>query len=866
MNHQPPSLARKIFEWLAGDANVDDLLGDLEERFAERVFSGSLRRAKYQYWRDVLSLSFSYALRKRKRDVKARTNSSSAITSDMLLNYFKVAMRNLAHYKYFSTLNVIGLAIGMSVSLLLISIYSYVSTYDDFHENKDRIYTVISHHRDGVEEATYASAPLRLADRLEREFAGADQIVRIVKPGQLEIDIRSEAVPVKAYYVESHFFAAFSFELFQGSPAVLDTPMQLVLTESAAMKLFNSLDVVGKVVALTDGQLFQVGALMRDHPRNSHLNFEILMSFPSLPARNVSEEDQWTDFAREYVYVLLRENAEPEDLQTYLAGIAASTYSSLPVKVNFSLNPLRNVAMGPDLRGAIGVAWEKSGFFLFGVFALMILLPACFNYTNLSIARALKRSKEIGLRKTMGGVQTQLFYQFLMESTVIALLALAGGLLIFLAIRHEFQSMMVAGSSLDLSLTPGVLAWFIVFAMGTGIVAGVFPAFHFARLNPIAALKNKISSRGTSLTVRKGLTIFQFMLSFGFILSLVVFNRQYQYSRNFDFGFHKENILDVRLNDVDPELFRTAFSQLASVESMSMSSGLLGVTSSRTWIHPPDNDSIEVAQMFADPRFIGNFGLTLVAGKNFPDEGWEEERYLIVNEEFVKAQRIEDPRDALGLTWRVGDRDLEVIGVLKNFHFEPLTVPIDQFVLRFNPAAFAVANLRVHSLDAAGMIDEMERVWKRLPTETKFKARFFEDELDDAYQTYRVLLKIVGFLGVLAISVSLLGMLGMVVYTSETKTKEVSIRKVMGASVGGIALLLSKDYLRMMAFAIVAAIPITGLLLNSLLPHVQHYRVQLSVWDVIASAAILLALGLLTIASQTYKTAVTNPADTLRRE
>lgn len=866
MNHQPPARARILLEWLAGNANVDDLLGDMEERFFENVSAGSIRKAKFQYWIDVLSLSFSYALRKRKRDARARTYSSSAVTYDMLLNYFKVALRNLAHYKYFSTLNVIGLAIGMSVSLLLISIYSYVGTYDDFHENKDRIFTINSYVRDGVEEEGHASAPLRLADRLEQEFGGAEQVVRIVKPGGIEINIRNEAIPVKAYYAGAEFFSVFSFKLNQGNASVLDEPMQLILTESAAMKLFNSLDVIGKVVELKEGQLFQVGALMKDHPRNSHLSFEMLLSFPSLPERKISEEDKWTDFNREYVYVLLKKNTDRQTLQSYLERLTPSVYASSPVKVDFTLNPLLNVAMGPDLRGAIGIAWEHSGFLLFGVFALMILLPACFNYTNLSIARALKRSKEIGLRKTMGGVQTQLIYQFLIESIVIALLALAGALLIFVVIRHEFQSMMVAGSSLDLSLTPRIVTAFVVFAVCTGIAAGMFPALHFARLNPIAALKSKVSGRGTSLTVRKGLTVFQFMLSFGFILSLVVFNRQYQYSLNFDFGFNKENTLDVRLNDVDPHLFKTTFSQLASVESISMSSGVPGVTVSRTWLHDLNNDSVEVAQLFVDPQFMENFGLSLVAGKNFPDERWTEERHVIVNEEFLKAHRIENARDAIGFTLRAGDRELEIIGVLKNFHFEPLTVPIDKFVLRFNPAEFTMANLRIRSADVAGMINEMEGLWKRLPTESKFSARFFEDELDDAYQTYQVLLKIVGFLGLLAISVSLLGMLGMVVYTAETKTKEVSVRKVMGASVAAIALLLSKDYLKMMALAIVAAIPVTGLLLNALLPHVQHYSVRLSVWDVVVSAAILLGLGLLTIASQTYKSAVANPADTLRTE
>lgn len=865
MNHQPPSLARKLFERLAGNAYVDDLVGDLEERFHYNVSNGSPRRAKLRYWIDVISLVLSYALRKRKRDAKS-VYSSSAISPDMLLNYLKVSLRNLAHHKYFSILNAFGLAIGMSVSLLLISIYSYVSTYDNFHDNSARIYTVISHHRDGVEETDFASAPLRLADRMEQEFAGAEDVVRIVKSRGMELKFRNETIPVRSYFVEPEFFSVFSFPLTQGIPAVLDKPNQLILTESAAMKFFNSHDVVGKTLEFSDGQLYQVGGVMNDHPRNSHLNFEMLLSFCTLPDRKVSAVDQWTQFGGEYLYVMLDEGTDPDALKSYLEAVATSEYSSSPVKVTFSLNPLKNIAMGPDLHGAIGIAWEFSGFLLFAVFALMILLPACFNYTNLSIARALKRSKEIGLRKTMGGLQTHLFYQFLMESTVIALVALVGALVIFVGIRSEFQSMMVAGASLDLSLTWRATAMFLIFALGTGVAAGIFPALHFARLNPIAALKNKVIGRGSALTIRKVLTVFQFMLSFGFILSLVVFSRQYQYSINFDFGFHKENILDVRLNDVEPDLLRTAYSDLASVESISMSSGILGVGASRTWIHDHENDSVEVAHLFVDPAYLSNFGLTLLAGKNFPETRSLHEKYIIVNEEFLDAYRIPNPRDAIGRTWRVDGNEVEIIGVMKNFHFEPLSVPIDKLIFRSDPSQFAYANMRVSSGDVGIMLGDMERIWKQFPTDSRFTARFFKDELNEAYQGYQALLKIVGFLGILAITISLLGMLGMVVYTAETKTKEVGIRKVMGASVSAIALLLSRDYLKMMAWAVMAAIPITGLLLNMLLPHLQYYSVRLSVWDVLVSTTILVGLGLLTIGSQTYKSAVANPADTLRME
>jgi putative ABC transport system permease protein len=866
MKHQPPQLPRKLFEFLAGSANVDDLLGDLDEWFYHNVETKSPRKAKWLYWKQVLSLSFSYALRKRKRNSNYGAYSASSFSMDMLKNYVKIAFRNLYQYKYFSVLNAFGLAIGMSISLLIISMITYVSTYDNFHVNGENIYTIISTQKEGVEESEYATAPAVLADRLSTEFTGVKEVVRITRDFGAEVKTVKENLPIRNYFVEPAFLSVFSFDVIQGSASSLAKPNHVILTQSAAAKIFNEEQVVGKTIEMANGKTFEVVGLMKDHPANSHLTFEMLTSYSSLPESKRSLEDQWTDFQLQYIYVLLNDESTPDQLQSYLNKIADDVYAKLPVKVTYDYQHLDDVAMGKDLRQAIGTKWEASGFLLFAVFAALILLPACFNYTNISIARAMRRAKEIGLRKTMGGVKSQIFFQFITETVVITLISLVGSLLIFVMIRAEFQTMLVAGSSLDLSLTWKMFGLFLAFALTTGFLAGLFPALHFSGLNPIQALKSKINTKGSSLRIRTVLTVFQFALSFGFILSLVMFSKQYRYSLNFDFGFEKKNTVDVALQDVSQEQFKTAFSQLSPVQSISMSSGLLGVNESRTWIYTKETDSTEISQMFIDRNYIDNFKLKLIAGKNFPDEPWQRERYMIVNEEFLKEHRIKSAIDAIGQIYMVDGNDLEVIGIVKNFHYAPLTIPIKKFIFRMNPSEFVYANLQVASTDAFSMFSQMEAAWKQLPTQKKFEGKYFEDHLNEAYQTYTIVLKIVGFLGLLAITISLLGMLGMVVYTSETKTKEVSIRKVMGATVTSIAVLLSKDYLKMMGWAMLFAIPLTAFILSKLLPGIQYYSVTLSVYDIVTSAVILIVLGLLTITSQTYKTAMTNPATTLRSE
>lgn len=866
MKQQPPRLAQRLFRFFAGSANIDDMLGDLDEWFYSNLETKSPLAAKFHYWKQVVSLSFSYAIKKRKRDSRYSTYSTTNLSFDMLRNYIKIALRNLYQYKYFSVLNAFGLAMGMSISLLVIALYSFVSTYDNFQEHKDRIYTVTSTQIEGVQEADYAIAPAALADKLENEYSGVSAVVRIYRDFETLIKTDKENIPLMTYHVEPEFLNVFTFDMLRGNAGSLAEPNQIVLTASAAQKLFNEDDVVGKTLTLADGTSLVVAGLMKDIPHNTHLNFEALISYGTIRQSQLSVQQQWLDYAGHYVYVLLREGGSVTDLQQFLNGVSEKTYAQLPQKVKFEAVPMLGIAMGPDIRYAIGMKWDSSSFLIFGALAALILLPACFNYTNISIARALKRAKEIGLRKTMGGVNRQIFFQFTTETVIITLFSLIGALLIFVVIRSEFQSMMIGGSRLDLSLSARMIAMFVGFALFTGFVAGIFPAIYFSSLNPIQALKSKITAKGTSLRVRKVLTVLQFALSFGFILCLVVFYKQYRYSLNFDFGFEKKNIVDIELQDVKQEQFRTAFSQLTSVRSISMSSGLLGTGAQPVWMNAGVNDSTEVEQMFIDQHYINNFGLKLIAGNNFPDEPWQRERHMIVNEEFLKTHNMASAAEALGKIFTIEGNELEVIGVVKNFHYASLKVPIGKLVFRFNPSQFAYANMLVSSPDAFRLFTQFENTWQQLPTQKKFMGKYFEDELSEAYESYRGLLKIVGFMGVLALTISLLGMLGMVVYTAETKTKEVSIRKVMGAKVVSIAYLLSRDYLKMMAIAIVIAIPITAFLLDIMLTQLQYYRVDLSVWDVLISTMVLLSLGVITIASQTYKTAMTNPATTLRSE
>lgn len=865
---RPPRLAEKLFDWYCDVAHVDDLRGDMEEWFYLNAQKKSPFRARLIYWKHVLSLLTSYAVRKRKKSARFSPYYSNTNSFAMLRNYLKVALRNLYQHRYFSLLNAFGLAIGMSISLLLISLTSYVTTYDNFHTKADRIYSIVSTRTEGTDEIDFSSAPLVLADNLKDNFPGAEEVVRIQSEFVGEVKFDRENIPLSGYYADPNFFNVFTFEMLEGNPStVLTQPNTVVLTESAAQKLFRSTDVVGKSFEMNGTGHFTITGVMKDAPKNSHLKFEALASYATLPVSTLSVAKQWTDYRDQYIYVLLQESASVDMLDDFLSKTSVDINKLSAVRVQLETEALSAITMSERYNG-IGQKWEVSGFVVFAIIAVIILLPACFNYTNISIARALKRSKEIGIRKTMGGVRNQIFFQFITETVLITLISLGGAVGIFMLVRAEFQSMLVEASYLDLSLTWATTLAFIAFAMVTGFLAGAFPAAFFARLNPIQALKTQSAGASSSgMRLRKGLTIFQFALSFCFIVSLVVFSRQYRSLLNFDFGFQRENIVDVELKNVNPEILKTEFSKIPAVQSVSLSSGTLGLFAPATWaILPESGDSVEVSQLFVDTDFIKNFNLQFLAGDNFPVAPFTQEQFLIVNEKFLESAKIANPASAIGKTFIVEGKELQIRGVLKNFNFAAPQLPITAFFFRMDPSRYTYANLNVNVSDAYGAFSAMEASWKQFAGEEKFVATFFEDKLNEAFHAYRGLLKMAGFLGLLAITISVLGLLGMVVYTSENRAKEVSIRKVMGASVAGITLLLSKDYIKLIAWAIVIAIPLMVFVFEMVFSRIPGYQTNLTVWDVLVAAVALVLLGLATILSQTRRTAMANPAETLRSE
>lgn len=794
----------------------------------------------------------------------------------MLKNYFKTAIRNLAKNKFFTTLNVFGLAVGMSLSLFFVAMVVFVYTFDNFHPDRTRIYRIITHVRDRNENPSYASSPIGAAQLLTNNFSGVEKLVRIHGSLNHAVGYGDDKIPVSGYFADREYLTMFNFPLLHGDPATaLARPNAMVITEDAATKIFGPKNPMGELAFIEPFGEVLITGVAKTLPKNSHMQFEALVSYETLISHHgpsfTENEENWKDFSNSYSYLLVSDNSTARSVERFLNGIAKEKYKTDDYQASFALQRLDKIVPGPDLDNPIGYGWTYESMVLNGMLPFIILLAACANYVSLAVSQSLRRMREIGVRKVMGGQKKHVFMQFVLESTVIMLLALTLSYFFFEIIRDEALSISGETHLVDLDPTPGTFAGFIFFALLVGFLSGIVPALHFSRLTPVNALKGKEprTNKRSLFSIRKVVITTQFILSLGFIMAVVIMVQQYRYSVNYDLGFDQDGILNVELQQADPQLVRNEFGKLSFVKAISMSSHALGAGEvPAVFVKRVDvADSIETSMMSIDENFISNMGLNLVRGRSFGADALANSRLIIINEVLARELRPANPHDAIDQVIILpGNREVRIAGIVKDFHYANLTSRIGNFFFEYSPKHFTYANLHFQSTHVTQAFSEMEATWHSIGKGDKFEAAFLTDQIREAYGYYFVLVKIWGFLGLLAITVACLGLLGTVVFTVRNRVKEVSIRKVMGASSESLVYLLSKDFMLLMAIAGIITIPSVYFLMERLLLTAQYYNVPIGAVEIAISVAIMLALGMSTILSQTLKAANANPVDNLRVE
>ncbi|WP_424961214.1 ABC transporter permease [Ekhidna sp.] len=869
MSH-PPILAQKLLKWHAGKADLEDIQGDLDEVYGLNLEKSGKIKADFKYWRQVLSLLFSYGLKKRKTKA-AYSPFYHKNSIAMFKNYFKIAFRNFSKHKLFTSLNMLGLALGMSICILALSISVAIYQSDSWQENKERIFQINTYVADQEDSRTFASTFYAMGDHLEEQYPFVEKAVTI-RPGfSPEINHHGNKMEFQGYFTEQSFLDVFSFKLIKGDQkTALSSPSSIVITQEVAETLFRDEDPLGKSLETNYGTYNVTGVM--ENPHQTHLYFQILGSLDNHPAnatRNVASD--WVNFKWNYVYVLLDEAKSKDDLEQALAHSSIQAALFNPEKeIELESINLEGVVPRWNISQAIGIGWDEPSMLFFLTIGLLVLLPAVFNYTNMSIARALKRAKEIGIRKVVGAEKHQIKAQFIVETILLSVIALFGSLILLYPMKREFLGMIIGGSMLDTNPNFAQFITFLVFSILVGLLAGLFPAQYFSRLNPIQTMKGEIKNGKSNVSgFKKGLFVFQFFLSLVFVIGVAAMGRQYTYVLNNNHGFQSENILSIPFEKIDKQIAINELANHPDVKAITTASSLPGVSiNGSNNATSNDQDTIQVNEVFIGDKFIENMNMDLKWGESESLKlSNQNEELVLVNEQFMESMKVFNvQKDSLRFTLNDGTK-CRIAGILNDFNYETLNELIDPLILRYSVEESHYALLTVSSSNIKRTIEELEAIWQGIDQEINFHASFLDDEIEDAYWFLRVQMKFFAVLSTLAITISCLGLLGMVTYTTENRTKEIAVRKIMGATNYSLYYLLTKDFIKLIMISALIAIPVSYVFYDKVLLYfIIRYGTGLGFLEIFGSILFLFLVGLSSIYWQTSKVTKANPATKLRYE
>lgn len=868
----PPGWAKAFIEWYCRPEIAEDLLGDLNEYFRRNLGSKGPFRAKLIYIIDTFKFFRPYTVRRPKF-------INLLINWIMIGSYAKTSARNLMRNKLFSTINIIGLAISMSVGLLLISFVHDMLSYDRFNENGSRIYRVVTF-PDGVEGGSgeYASTSVRAGKLIQERVPGLEQATIVRNNFGGDAVVGETTVPIEGLYAEPSFLKVFTFPMIKGDPATaLVAPYSIVLTEASAKKLFGDGDALGKSIRF-DTLEYQVTGVLKDIPRFSHIRFESLVSFSTAELQQKDNRRflSWSSMWSNYTYLLFAEGTTESDIQAHLDEICKQENAvDVNIQRQLALQPLFDIALGRDMSNSIGPTMSITVVWVVAGLALVVILSACFNYTNLSIARSIRRFKEIGLRKVIGAGRGQVRYQFLAEAVIVSVLALFISFAIFLVLRDGFINLAPELQNIvNLELTPAMVGAFIVFAIVVGVVAGFLPALFFARVNIISALKDTSSVKVfRHVNVRRVLVVVQYTLTLAFITATFIGYKQYKYFLAFDLGFTTENVLNVRMQGNNPELLMKEFGEIPEVQKMSRST--MVPSTGNYWggylKYKDLADSTLVWYNTIDENYFPLHDYKFVAGQNFiarpasPEAAGE----VVVNEFVIKKFNIagNDPMKAIGEEITFDKRKYNIVGVVRDFHYGKVDNPIEPVVFMFwQGSKNGFVNLKIQSEDPVATMAKIEQAWKKIDRIHPLNAVYYKDAIQRAYAEFSVMITVIGFLSFLAISIASLGLFGMVVFTTETRIKEISIRKVMGATPGNLIVLLSRSFIWLLGISAGIALPLTYLFFESVVLTNFPFHTPIGPGELFVGLGGVLVIAFAMIGSQTLKAARTNPAEVLKNE
>jgi len=798
----------------------------------------------------------------------------------MIVSYIKIAFRSLLRNRLVSFINIFGLGLSMSIGMIELVRIQDALSYDRFHPYPDRTYRVISsyHKKDG-QQWSLASTPLPLYAVLKTDTAEIENAVNLYPELNGIAIADGKELSLKGAFTEPAFFNVFGFTLAAGDPlTALEQPNSIVLTKTSAEKFFGTANPMGKIITIKDKGNFIVTGVLAETGK-SHIDFSAYASSSSIPhlvqtKQLPDKSNDWGDCRPAYTYVLMKEGSGNTTLKGQVNSIAAGINKTDKAGVlSFDMQSITKISPGrSDLYNDIGRSASWSKLWIEIDICLLLLVAACFNYTNLTVARALTRAKEVGVRKINGAMRYQIFLQYIVEAGVTAFLALGFAWILFvLIIRYAPFNDGYEMVPSAFKYNSGYFLATLGFAVFTGVLAGVAPAWILSAFRPLRVLKNLSTAKiFGSVGLQKTLIVFQYSLSLVAIIFLFSFYRQFSFMASADHGFKRDNILIVPLNGIDKDRAANAIAATGGISSVS---GLSTTFDGRYhslrgpgWIDNGKKGDLSFNYFFADRSFIPSLKIMLLAGRNFTvDADSTGERSVIINDKAAHLLGFKTANAALGNRLRVDDStSLEIIGVAKDFIYENAGRPIEAMAFRNKKSACNYLFVDVGQSDKKTVTNRIAGVWRSIAPSQPFTSSWLDDDLENN-DSQGATISLLGYLAFIAISIATLGLLGLVIYSVEIKRKEISIRKVIGASQSQLVRLLSRKFIKLLIIAGVIGLPI-GYTLSFLFQMNFVLRPDSGLLSAVLCFALLFSIGLVTIISQTYAAAMENPAKNLKME
>lgn len=787
----------------------------------------------------------------------------------MLKNYFKIALRNLLRHKAYSILNISGLAIGMASSILILLWVQNETSYDRFNTNADQIYRLTA----SAGDFKAAVSPAGMAEGLQAEMPEIKATVRLSKPTTNLFEVGTRKFEEKrGFFADSNFLQVFSYKLVKGDPATaLQRPDAMLITQEMALKYFGKEEAMGKIIRKDNSENCIVTGILENVPSNSHLQFDFILPMSSIANKNYDLKNKvWGNF-NFYSYLLLNKASAPNGSGPGLIAHIQQIFKShnKDVKIDFQLQPLTSIHLHSNLQIDLPGHGNSEYVNIFFIVALFILAVACINFMNLATARSARRAKEVGLRKVVGAARLQLILQFLGESLIISFLSL------FIAIGIVYLSLpafnALAQKKLEFNLfEDNLLLMLIGIALMTGIIAGSYPALFLSGFKPVKVLKGKIRLAGGNLLLRNGLVVTQFVVAIILLVGTAVVYRQLNFIKDKNLGFEKSNLLYVPMTgDIwgKRQAFMTALQQNPLTSSYSVISdlptALVTGTIDVVWEGKDPKSQVVFPSIDVDENFIDVFKIKTLTGRTFSKEYKADTSNYVINETAMRLMGMSE-KNAIGQPLSFDEKKGTIIGVVKDFNFKSLQYAIEPLVLRLRHWGGLVM-VRTQPGSTQATIKALERINSELNPAYPFTYSFLDKDLENLYRGDQQMGRIFNLFAILAIFISCLGLYGLSAFMAEQRTREIGVRKVLGASVFNIVYLLSGNFTRLVVIATAIAIPVSWWAISNWLGSFA-YRIDIGWTIFLVASCTALLIAWLTVSYESIKAAIANPVRSLRTE